>query len=1203
MNKNDIKTFAIWARGKIIYDINKRLESFGIFEDKIEEYEGFSEYEIPIKSREKLIKDIINNGFEELIEEAAYIWFLRIIALRYMEIKGFIGDISGVFLSMIDTFNISELDFKDEILEELDLNSEEQKLSLKDYSEENLEKLYKKVIIKRCRKFSNIIPFIFGDKNDYIEFLLPDELLKKDSIVERLVRTISEEDFKYGVEIIGWLYQYYMSEKKDYVFRNLKENIKITKENIPAATQLFTPKWIVQYMVENSLLRAVKPLVMDIESSKGIIDYGDFKEKWIYYLEDENEDINMKIGEENRILNLKDIKVIDPCMGAGHILVYAFDVLYDIYEKAGYDIKEIPRIILENNLYGLDIDDRAIEIGAFALIMKGREYNENFFKEIEERNLELNLCSIEESNEITTRTMNDLVYREIHNEDFREDIEYLLETFVDAKDYGSILEVKKINFKSLKEKLKALRNHEESTVERKALIEKLLRLVKQGEIMSWQYDAVITNPPYMGLRGVNFKLSKYLCEKYPLSKYDMFSAYMEVCKRLAKENSFYAMITPHSWMFLTSFGCLREKLLNEGTFINMIHLGARAFEENVGTIVQNVAFIFRNGRIPAYKTRIIDLTNEENSMKKEVEYLHIKKQLSNKNSYNVDIKSIIEIPTKSIAYWVSDSVIELFKELPTLSSITKPRQGMATSDNKRFLRSWFEVNRNKIKFDASNKEEAMASGKKWFPYNKGGDYRKWYGNNQYIINWEEDGREVKEYAAKLYKSYSRTIKNEDFFFKRGLTYTFISEDMGVRYCPNGFIFDVAGSSVFFEDDDKINVTLGFLCSKVAKMFLDILNPTYNIQVGDLKNIPIKEEIYTSLELKEKINKLVVENIEISKKEWDSFELSWEFKTHPLAKKGVKLSEAFQMWEEKRAEDFYKLKKNEEMLNSIFIEAYGLEKELLKDVDDKDITIRKADISRDIKSLISYAVGCILGRYEIEEVKSYVVKSERLIGGRLEREDIKLKSRYYSENNILVITENRYFEDDIVSKFIDFISDLYGEERLEENLDFIADALKRKTKEDARETIRRYFLKDFYKDHLKTYDKKPIYWMFDSGKNNGFKALIYIHRYDENLASRIKEEYLDIILKNYEEERNEFSLIIDKAQCSTKDISLIKKKIDNLSSKIEELKCYYDVVSYFAEKNLALDLDDGIKSNYEKFQGINIIANNGEVVKMNLLSKI
>ena len=1201
MNKNDIKAFAVWARGKIIYDINKRLESFGIFEDHIGEYERHHEDEISIESREKLIKDIINKGFKEVIEEAAYIWFLRIIAFRYMETKGFVRNISGVFLRMMKTCNTSKVGFKDEILEELDLNSEEKKLYLKDYSEENIEKLYKTVFIKSCRKFSNIISFIFHDKNDYIEFLLPDELLKKDSIVERLVSTISEEDFKYGVEIIGWLYQYYMSEKKDYVFRNLKENIKITKENIPAATQLFTPKWIVQYMVENSLLRAVKPLVMDTGSINGTIDSKDFKEKWIYYLEDENDDIHefREIGEENRILSLKDIKVIDPCMGAGHILVYAFDVLYDIYEKVGYDTKEIPRIILENNLYGLDIDNRAVQLGSFALIMKGREYNENFFKDIEERTLELNVCSIEESNEITTKTMNDLVYRKIHGEGFREDIEYLLEAFVDAKDYGSILEVKKINFKALRENLKALRNHEESMVERNAFIEKLLNLVKQGEIMSKEYDAVITNPPYMGLRGVNDKLSKYLCEKYPVSKYDMFSAYMEVCQRLAKENSFYAMITPHSWMFLTSFGALREKLLNEGTFVNMMHLGARAFEENVGTIVQNVAFVFRNRRIPSYKTRIIDLTNEENSMKKEVEYLYIKKQFSDKKSYNVDIKTIIEIPTKSIAYWVSDSVIEFFKELPTLSSITKPRQGIATSDNKRFLRSWFEVNRNGIKFDAANKEEAMASGKKWFPYNKGGDYRKWYGNNEYIINWEEDGREVKEYAAKLYKSYSRTIKNEDFFFKRGLTYTFISEDMGVRYCPNGFIFDVAGSSVFFEDNDKINVTLGFLCSKVAKMFLDILNPTYNIQVGDLKNIPIKEEMYTCPELKEKINNLVVENIEISKKEWDSFELSWEFKTHPLAQKGEKLSDAFQMWEKKRKEDFYILKKNEEMLNSIFIEVYGLEKELSKDIADKDITIRKADVSRDIKSLISYAIGCIFGRYEIEEVKS----EELIVDSGLEKKYSKIKNKYFTENNILIITEDQYFENDIVSKFIGFISDLYGEENLEENLEFIADALKRRPKEEARQTIRRYFLKDFYKEHLKTYDKKPIYWMFDSGKNNGFKALIYIHRYDENLVSRIKEEYLDVILKKYEEERNEFSLMIDKDTCSTKDLSLTKKKIDRISSQIEELKCYDNVVSYFSMKNIVVDLDDGIKSNYEKFQGINIITPNGKAVKMNLLSKI
>lgn len=1205
MNNNNIKTFAVWARGKLIYDINQRLERLGIFKDITLEYERKHEYEMPRESREELIKDILNKGFEEIIEEVAYIWFLRIIAFRYMEVNRFVKNISDVFLDMVQNSNIRKLDFNDEILEELDLSSEGKKLYLKNSSKEKLEELYKTIFIKRCRKFSNIMPSIFHDKNDYIEFLIPDELLKKDSIVERLVGIIDEEDFKSSVEIIGWLYQYYMSGKKDYVFRNLKENIKITKENIPAATQLFTPKWIVQYMVENSLLRAVKPLVKDRETLNGSMDSADFKEKWSYYLEDENDNIHelRKIEEENEILDVWDIKVIDPCMGAGHILVYAFDVLYDMYIKAGYDRKEIPRIILEKNLYGLDIDNRAVQLGSFALIMKGREYNENFFKDIEKRHLELNLCSIEESNGITTTMMKDLVYEKIHRKGFVEDIEYLLEAFMDAKDYGSILEVKRINFEALKESLKALENHEEPMVEINALIEKLLNLVKQGEIISGKYDAVITNPPYMGLRGVNDKLSKYLCEKYPVSKYDMFSAYMEVCQRLAKENSFYAMITPHSWMFLTSFGALREKLLNEGTFINMIHLGARAFEENVGTIVQNVAFIFRNGNIPFYKTRIIDLTNEENSIKKEAEYLYIKKQCSNEKSYNMDIKTLMEIPTKSIAYWVSNHVIELFKDLPTLSSITKPRQGIATSDNKRFLRSWFEVNRNEIKFDAANKEEAMASGKKWFPYNKGGDYRKWYGNNEYIINWEEDGREVKEYAAKLYKSYSRTIKNEDFFFKRGLTYTFISEDMGVRYCPNGFIFDVAGSSVFFEDNDMINVTLGFLCSKVAKMFLDIMNPTYNIQVGDLKNIPIKEEMYTCPEIKDRIEKIVIENIEISKKEWDSFELSWEFKSHPLAKKGIKLWKAFQMWEEQRKDDFYRLKKNEEILNEIFIELYGLENELSKDIDDKDITIRKADVSRDIKSLISYAVGCIFGRYEIEEVESYLLKGEELMVSGLESMDSKARNKYFAENNILILTENQYFENDIVSKFIGFISDLYGEENLEENLEFIADALKRRPEDSAIQTIRRYFLKDFYKDHLKTYEKKPIYWMFDSGKNHGFKALMYIHRYDKNLISRIKEEYLDVILKKYEEEKKEFSFVIGSADCSTKERALIKKKIDRISNQIVEVKNYNNIVSYFASKNIVIDLDDGIRNNYEKFQGINTIASTGEEAKMSLFSKI
>ncbi|MDY4948285.1 MAG: BREX-1 system adenine-specific DNA-methyltransferase PglX [Clostridium cadaveris] len=1202
MNKNNIRTFALWARRKLIYDIKNQLEILGIFKDSIlKEYN----YKIPKSYRDELAKEVMKRGFEEVVEEAAYVWFIRIIAFRYMEINHFIMDTSKCFFDSEESFKISHIEFISEISTELNLNNDE-KLNLKKNFSNDLENLYKTILILRCRKFANILPDIFYNKNRYMEILIPDKIFDEESILKRLITDIDERDFKRGVEIIGWLYQYYMSDKKDDVFNGLKENIKITKENIPAATQLFTPKWIVQYMVENSLVRVVK--------SHGInrINISELKEKCSYYLDDYKEeseilDDTKSIRHRTEVGNIENIKIIDPCMGSGHILVYAFDFLYEIYKKAGYEGKKIPRLILENNLYGLDIDYRAVQLGTFALFMKCREYNDDFFTEVEYEYVNINMCTIEESNDISKEEVNYFVNAyiesknysdEVKNEKFRKDIEYLVEIFKDAKEYGSILDVKNLNFVTLKESINTMKNKiiPSFQLSKHILFEKILKLINQGEILSGKYDAVITNPPYMGIRGLNDKLSSYLCENYPVSKYDMFSVYMEVCKKLAKENSFYSMITPHSWMFLSSFTALREKLIKEGNFINMIHLGARAFEENVGTIVQNVAFIFRNGNVSSYKTKIIDLTKEENSREKEKKLISIKKDKTSSNVYIGDLKILMETQTKSIAYWISDNVIKLFSELPPLSSITKPRQGIATSDNKRFLKNWFEVERDKIKFDALSKEDAMISEKKWFPYNKGGDYRKWYGNNEYVINWEKDGKEVKEYASKLYKSYSRTIKNEDFFFRKCLTYTFISEDMGVRYCPNGFIFDVAGSSVFFEDNEKINVILGFLCSKVAKMFLDTMNPTYNIQVGDLKNIPIKEEMYTCIDIKEKIDNLVRENIEISKREWDSFEISWDFHSHPLAKRGMKLSEAFKIWEEKMKIDFNKIKRNEEMLNKIFIELYGLQDELSESMNDEDITFRKADVKREVKSLISYIIGCIFGRYDAEGVNNYRIKSGEV-------EEQGTKSKWFAKNNIIPITEDEYFEDDIVYIFVEFIREFYGEENLEENLEFIASSLKKKEGETSRQVIRRYFIKEFYKDHVKTYEKKPIYWMFDSGKNDGFKALIYMHRYEPDMISKIRENYLKLLIKKYEEEAERLSLMINSEVINKKHRSFAKKKTYRIYNQIEELKKYNNIAAYVDGKKIIINLDDGIRHNYEKFQGINMVDSKGQEVKMNLLCKI
>lgn len=1203
MDKNKIKSFAVWARRTMLAAVCERANKLGIYEDSIKEAVEISrEFSLKdteevfpffIKEREALINKIKQQGFQQVIEEVAAIWFIRFMALRYLEINEYLPSGIRIFSSKVKGEKIPEiLPRAGEGIDELKLNDK--------------ERAYTKIILRECDKLGNLIPDMFQQKSSYEKLLFPDNLLKEDSVIRKMVEEIGEEDWLEEVEILGWMYQYYLSEKKDEVFAGLKSNIKIAKENIPAATQLFTPKWIVKYMVENSLGR----LWLEGHPNERL------QRSWKYYLEegDQTTEVEGKlklIREEHGNLTPEAIKVLDPCMGSGHILVYAFDLLYEIYRGEGYEEKKIPRLILENNLYGLDIDNRAAQLTSFALIMKARAYNSSFFNEIEKEPIRLNFASIEESNDISKEALD---YFTKDDEELKGTVTYLVQVFTNAKEYGSILEVKKINVEPLKKRLREIEQDNSLVYRdcRSILLEKLPPLIKQGKIMGEAYEVCITNPPYMGLRGMNKALADYLTKNYPQGKYDLFSVYMEICLRYNTRYGLTSMINQHSWMFLSSFSEFRMELLKTSTFISLLHLGSRAFEENVGTIVQNVAYVNRKGENINYKSKVIDLTKELNSQdkRKKLEEIIIKEGSSSNKVHGVCLQSLSEIPGVPFAYWVNDKILSTFSLHKNLGEVVKPRQGIATSDNNRFLRLWFEVNEDKINLTASSAEEALRSGKKWFPYNKGGSFRKWYGNNEYLINWEDNGREIKEYAAALYKSYSRTIKNEDFYFKRGLTYTFISEYMGVRYFDRGFIFDVAGSSIFFENEEIMKAVLALLVSKVSKLFIDIMNPTFNIQVRDIKNIPINNRIFEGDNLKQ-INDLVEENILISKNEWDSFETSWDFKTHPLLKENKQnnLSETFKAYKTKREEAFQRLKENETKLNEIFIFNYGLEKELSPEVQDKDITISKAEVERDIKSFISYGIGCIFGRYSLD--------LEGLIyaGGAFERKwdfqnkrvsngDAWVNSRFVpEEGNILIITKEEYDKADIVSMFQEFLKSAFGEEVLEENLEFIAKALGKKAGETSREVLRRYFMNDFYKDHLKSYGKRPIYWLFDSGKNHGFKALIYLHRYRKETLEIIEKKYLQPIEQMYEVELKGLQDKLALKLYSAKEEEILKKNIHRLENQLTECKEYGEALAFAISKKLSLNLDDGVKSNYNKFQNIKVINSKEIEVKKNLLGKI
>jgi hypothetical protein len=1230
MDKNKVKAFAIWSRNNLIERVKDRAYKIGIEDNRIKDIEeveggfkvvgGEEVFNILPTHRKALIKEIESKSLDEVAEDVAYTWFNRFIALRYMEVNDYLP--IGIRIMSSEIPGKREPDIISrvgEVIRELKLDSDLVYNLLDSGRNADRERLYKYIIIRQCNELGNIIPSLFEKIEDYTELLFPDNLLEEGSILRRMCNDIDERDWKQEVEIIGWMYQYYISEKKDKVFNDLKKNIKITKENIPAATQLFTPKWIVKYLVENSLG------TMWIQGHED----ENLKKELEYYLpesiqESEINELLDSIRLNRKNLYPEDIKILDPCMGSGHILLYTFDVLHKIYKSAAYPEREIPRKILENNIFGLDIDSRATQIGTFALVMKARSYNRRFFREVEKRPLKLNIEAIEESNGITYEIIE---YFAKGNEELRGDLSYLVNTFRDGREYGSILRIEEVNFQVLEERLKEI-NEENKLVfsdYRQVILNKLPKLMNQGKIMSNKYEVCITNPPYMGLRGANDTLAKYLANKYPLSKHDLFSVYMEVCKNYLKKDGIYAMVNQHSWMFLSSFLELRTKILEESTFISMIHLGARVFEDNVGTIVQNVAFINQNSEIPKYRTRIIDVTKDTTAIEKEMKIKSVCNGIDKHRAYDIWLKKLMTIPTKPIAYWINDNILNLFYTLGRFQDIAKPRQGMATSDNKRFLREWYEVNINEINFTAADSEEALASKKKWFPYNKGGEFRKWFGNNRFIINWENNGAEVKDYAAKLYKSYSRTIKNEEFYFRSGLTYTFISEDMGVRYSPNGFIFDVAGSSIFFNDKSIEKVILALLCSKVANMFLDIMNPTYNIQVGDLKNIPVHEDIFKK-EIRSVVDNIVEENIDISEEEWNNFEISWNFKVHPLLRgarknnfKDVTIESTFNRLEKDNIKIIEKLKSNEEKLNKIFIDVYGLNEELSPELSYKDITLRRADVEREVKSLISFAVGCIMGRYSLDvegliygggcfedkwDFKNNKVK-------KVEKDDMEkvivdqwIDSNFMPKSdNIILITEEEYFSEDIMTKFVQFVTVVYGEDKLEENLNFIADTLGRKDGETSKQSIRRYFFKEFYKDHIKMYAKKPIYWLFDSGKNEGFKALIYVHRYDSATVARLRTEYVHTMQRKYEDELSRLELVSNSQEYSAKERAAAKKRSDKLKRQIEELIEYDEIVGYVANEKIDISLNEGIRKNYDRFQYIKIIKRNGKESKMNLLYKI
>ena len=1156
MDKNAIKKFAVWARTELIARVSLKGVEYGITEDNIEDANADSVGGKVLtadekKQRQALIAEINDKGYKQVMEEVAYTWFNRFSALRFMEVNGYLP-------SHVRVFTDEENNFKPQIITEaihLDLDGLDMEKVYKLKDAEKTEELYKYLLIVQCNALNKILPGMFQKIADYTELLLPDNLLREGSVIQQMIELIPEDDWKDAVQIIGWLYQYYNSEKKDDVFAALKKNVKITKENIPAATQLFTPDWIVRYMVENSLGRLwleghpdVKEQLLPTEEEQSTYADGNRESedtKWHYYLEEAEQEPEVQeqlaeIRKEYATLTPNQLKVIDPCSGSGHILAYMFDVLMKIYESYGYTTREAVASIVENNLYGLDIDDRAAQLAYFAVMMKARQYDRRFFS----RGIQPHVYAIVESNHVDKFAVNYFCNGDMK---LTAAMDTIIKELHDAKEYGSIVTVTPQDWSVLYDRFAEITV--DINMSRDTALRELLPLVQVAEALSQKYDVVVTNPPYMGSSGMSAKLSDYVKKNYPDSKSDLFAVFIEHCGYMAKKNGYQAMITQQVWMFIAGYERLREKLLSYRV-INMLHLGARAFNEIPGEVVQTVSFILNLSYISDYSGTYCKLLTGKSEAEKEKEFFNPKQRFSTKQAI------FSGIPRTEYIYWVSDALLHAFTHYKKVRDYFTVRNGLTTGDNNRFLRLWFEIRKENI-------------GRKWFPCNKGGTFRRWYGNKDYLIDWENNGFALKNFTDIKTGKLRSTLRNIDFNFLPSVVVGHVaSGDLPFRYVEGGFISESAVNSIYsLNNEVSLIYLLGILNSKSCNYISKMLSPTLGVSPEDILNIPIvvrDESIVSSV---------VKNTLAISRIDWDAFETSWDFQHHPFRRKVSTIAEAFEQWQVECDDRFNQLKANEEELNRIFIDIYGLQDELTPEVEDKDVTVRKAELGRDIRSFISYAIGCMFGRYSLE------VDGLAYAGG--EWEASKYASFAADKDNIIPICDDEYFEDDIVGLFVEFVKTVYGADTLDENLKFIADALGGKGQ--PKEVIRNYFLNDFYKDHCKIYQKRPIYWLFDSGKKNGFKALIYMHRYQPDTIARIRTDYV------HEQQARYRTAIADLEQrianASTGERVKLNRKLTTLQAQEAEIRTYEEKIHHLADQMISIDLDDGVKKNYAIFQDV------------------
>ena len=1202
MNKTSLKLFAIEARNELMEKMRTRLDILGITKNGIEKAKVVGrEVEIngclyPKGSYNSLVRKYKQVGYEELVEESAYTWFNRLTALAFMEANEYIDEKMIFNNGLKNEPGIIDNYYDFEFFKNLDSELQKELHDLRDENTANsIEKLYSILVEEKCEELSAIMPFMFKKKGTYSDILFPTGLLLENSLLVRIREEIGKEA---PIELIGWLYQFYNSEKKDEIFAK-KE--RISKENVPAVTQLFTPDWIVKYMVENSLGK------LALEST-GINE--NLKDNWKYYIESE-------LDKNSEKIKIEDVKILDPAMGSGHILVYAFDLLFEMYENLGWSTKDTVLSILKNNLYGLEIDERAGQLASFALMMKAREKFSRLFSVLKrEETFKLNTLIIEESNSLSERVKNRIKANNLNN------LNKIIEDFEDAKEYGSILKLETIDKELLEREFNILKesfnnneqgtlifNEDELDINIEEDLELIESLIAQHITLTNKYEAVVTNPPYMGGKGFSPKLKTYVEKNYKDSKSDLFAVFIERCNEFTKKNCYTSMITMQSWMFLSSFENLRKNIIEKTEIKSLNHLGTRAFSEIGGEVVSTVAWVSqkKNPKNDGTYLRLVDYNNAD---LKEEEFFN------KANYFQAKQKDFEKIPGSPIAYWVSDKVREIFEKNKKLGEVGEAKQGLATADNNRFLRLWNEVSFSKIGYNISNSQEALESKKKWFPFNKGGEFRKWYGNQEYLVNWENDGYEIKNFYDEKGKLRSRP-QNTEYYFKESVTCSAISSSQNsIRYCPSGNIFDV-NLRVYFLETDKNLKLLSILNSKIFHKFGEILSPTLALNANDLDRIPIifNDDI-----------KLVQQNIDISKEEWDSRETSWDFEKLSLID-GEDLKAAFENYCSHWRDNFVQLHKNEEELNRLFIEIYELQDEMDEKVSFDDITILKKEakiveidnskakefssesekylydrgvsleFNKDelVKQFLSYAIGCIMGRYSTDKPGLIMANSDDVLelssnkflvkdtNGDIRQE---VETEFLpDEFGILPITAEKDFSNDIVERVKEFVKFVYGEESLKDNLNFIAEALGNKDNRNPEEILRTYFITAFYKDHLQRYQNRPIYWLMNSGKKNAFSCLFYMHRYEPLTVARVRADYLIHYQEMLENKRKFIERQLYAEDISAKEKKNVEKELKDLDILLKELREYANEVKHIAEQKIPLDLDDGVNVNYEKLEAI------------------